>query len=256
MNKVGLIPVFNDSKNAIEALRSLVDQSCRLDRLVIVDDGSSKLEFDLLFRGIENLKDSRIELIRLNSNKGVSHARNSGLQHCKKGDRIFLLDSDDISVRERVMIQNSVMFESGCSFCFGGYAEFFSSINVAPSDSFTIMPLEYLFFITVNTPCVAFDWDGVTFFDESIDSSEDNDFFIRFVSRNGGKLVSVKSILGGGRKFALGESGLGAGIFRSHFYRLLCFRRNSALVNRFICLGGIVFEVCKLPVRLLRILVR
>ena len=81
-----IVPVFNRSVQLEAALASILSQSFQPSEVIVVDDGSQPPL---------QLNHDRVQLIRVESNEGVSHARNLGI-HAASSDWIAFLDSDDI----------------------------------------------------------------------------------------------------------------------------------------------------------------
>lgn len=86
-----IIPVYNVKPFLNEAVESVISQSFTDWEMILVDDGST----DGCPEICDNyaLKDSRIKVIH-QKNRGLSAARNAGLDLCR-GDYIAFLDSDD-----------------------------------------------------------------------------------------------------------------------------------------------------------------
>ena len=84
-----IIPTFNRRDFLEKAVRSVLSQTCDDFELIIVDDGSTDGTQDL----IRSFSDSRLEYI-FQSNRGVSSARNRGLEKAS-GRFMAFLDSDD-----------------------------------------------------------------------------------------------------------------------------------------------------------------
>ena len=81
-----VIPVFNRHSQLKMAIDSVLNQSYKPTEVIIVDDGSDP--------SIDGF-DDRVNVIRIDANKGVSNARNVGMSY-SKSNWIALLDSDDI----------------------------------------------------------------------------------------------------------------------------------------------------------------
>ena len=86
-----IMPVYNRIDTVKSAIDSVLEQSYKNIELIIVDDGSDDGTKELL----ENIDDPRIILQRNESCKGVSNARNQGLE-VAKGKYIAYLDSDNV----------------------------------------------------------------------------------------------------------------------------------------------------------------
>ena len=83
-----IIPTFNRCEFVNLAIRSVLEQTIDVGEIIVVDDGSTD--------GTESTvrkQFPRVELIS-QTNRGVSHARNAGIQHAS-GAWIAFLDSDD-----------------------------------------------------------------------------------------------------------------------------------------------------------------
>lgn len=87
-----IVPVYNAENYIAKTIESILLQSFVDYELVIIDDGSqdkSKQICDMYAK-----KDNRIKVIQ-KINKGVSSARNLGIENCR-GEWICFVDSDDI----------------------------------------------------------------------------------------------------------------------------------------------------------------
>lgn len=84
-----IIPTFNRGYCLAESIRSVLDQSFTDLELIVVDDGSTDNTQEVVrqFTGIQ--------LIQLEENRGVSFARNRGIEQAQ-GNWIAFLDSDDL----------------------------------------------------------------------------------------------------------------------------------------------------------------
>lgn len=94
MMKISIIvPVFNAQSTLKECVSSILAQTVSDFELILVDDHSS----DGSRRLCEHLKemDSRIKIMSLPKNGGVSNARNQGL-NIAKGKYVMFCDNDDI----------------------------------------------------------------------------------------------------------------------------------------------------------------
>jgi GT2 family glycosyltransferase len=85
-----IIPYYNRLELLPRALRSVVGQTHKNLEIIIIDDASSQDPKEVL----TGFNDPRIVYIRHESNRGVSGARNTGIE-AARGDLISFLDSDD-----------------------------------------------------------------------------------------------------------------------------------------------------------------
>ena len=86
-----IMPVYNRIDTLKDAIDSVLVQSYSNIELIVVDDGSDDGSKELL----ENIEDNRIVLLRNENCKGVSAARNLGLE-AANGKYIAYLDSDNL----------------------------------------------------------------------------------------------------------------------------------------------------------------
>jgi len=89
MNVSVVIPVFNRPRRVCRAIDSVLGQSRPAPEIIVVDDGSS----DTTARSLQKYG-GQIHVVRHDKNRGVSAARNSGIEKAR-GEWIALLDSDD-----------------------------------------------------------------------------------------------------------------------------------------------------------------
>ena len=86
-----VIPVYNSEKYIHRTIKSIINQSYEKFEAIFIDDYSIDLSFDVIMKYKE--KDSRIKLFK-NNKKGVSSARNLGIEY-SSNDYIIFLDADD-----------------------------------------------------------------------------------------------------------------------------------------------------------------
>jgi glycosyltransferase involved in cell wall biosynthesis len=94
-----IIPSYNRAQKASRAVSSVLDQSFKDLEIIVIDDGSTDDTIDML----EQFRD-RITLIKHPENRGVSAARNSGI-NASRSPLIAFLDSDDYWMPEKLETQ-------------------------------------------------------------------------------------------------------------------------------------------------------
>jgi glycosyltransferase involved in cell wall biosynthesis len=94
-----IIPTYNRGKMIRYAVNSIIRQTYKELQLIIVDDGSTDNTEEI----IASYKDSRIQYFK-KTNAGISSTMNYGISKAE-GKYIARLDSDDISVSNRIEIQ-------------------------------------------------------------------------------------------------------------------------------------------------------
>jgi glycosyltransferase involved in cell wall biosynthesis len=87
-----IIPIYNAEKHLEESIQSIFNQSFSDFELLLVNDGSTDRSSEIC--DAFALKDKRIKVFH-QQNKGVSVARNLGLDHAQ-GEWICFVDSDDL----------------------------------------------------------------------------------------------------------------------------------------------------------------
>jgi len=90
-----VIPSYNAEKYIIEAISSLLQQSILLEKIIIVDDGSTDNTLRLIHQYFSaEINAGKVILHELSVNSGVSNARNIGVSLANT-DWILFLDADD-----------------------------------------------------------------------------------------------------------------------------------------------------------------
>lgn len=77
-----IVPVYNVADYLEQCLDSILNQTYKEFEVILVDDGSSDTSYSICSEYVK--KDSRIRLYR-QENKGLSAARNAGLELCRGG---------------------------------------------------------------------------------------------------------------------------------------------------------------------------
>lgn len=113
-----ITPLYNSERFIEETIKSVKSQTYSNWELILIDDCSIDSSKDI----IEKYKDydKRIIYIKLDTNSGVSTARNVGIEKAK-GRYIAFLDSDDIWKRNKLEEQIRFMSENKYYFTFTSY---------------------------------------------------------------------------------------------------------------------------------------
>ena len=88
-----VIPVYNAEAYIDETLNSVATQFRSPEQIVVINDGSTDQTMERILDW-DRRRGSRLTIIE-QSNKGVSAARNRGIEHCQ-ADLIAFLDADDL----------------------------------------------------------------------------------------------------------------------------------------------------------------
>ena len=113
-----ITPVFESELFIKLTIESVLNQTYQNWELIIIDDASS----DGSVKIAESFatKDERINLIKLDSNKGPAAARNRGIKEAS-GRYIAFLDSDDLWYKDKLEKQIIFMQKNEYAFTFTGY---------------------------------------------------------------------------------------------------------------------------------------
>ncbi len=101
-----LMPVYNAENHLAEALDSILTQTYTCFELLCIEDGSTDSSPEILSQYAE--KDSRIRILSNGANKGIAFSLNRGLAESHT-DLIARMDSDDVSLPERLTLQTKFM---------------------------------------------------------------------------------------------------------------------------------------------------
>ena len=94
------IPVYNRRAFIGPAIESMLAQTFEDFELLIVDDGSTDGGLEIM----RSYEDPRVRVVANERNQGIPKTRNRGLE-LARGEYIALLDSDDVSVPDRLARQ-------------------------------------------------------------------------------------------------------------------------------------------------------
>lgn len=112
------VPCYNASRFLRQCLDSLLNQTYRDLRIVLLDDGSTDESLEIA-ESISR-KDSRLVIYKNSKNMGVSYTRNRGLQLCQ-ADYIAFMDADDIAPLSRIETEKEFLDHNPYIDGVGGY---------------------------------------------------------------------------------------------------------------------------------------
>jgi glycosyltransferase involved in cell wall biosynthesis len=126
-----VMPVYNNELYVGEAIESIIHQAYINWEFIIIDDGST----DSTFQIISSYNDIRIKIIQNRTNKGNYIARNQGFL-IAKGKYICVMDSDDISLPNRIQEQVEFMEDNvNYGVCGGAYQILGSEKIITPPNN-------------------------------------------------------------------------------------------------------------------------
>lgn len=128
-----IMPVYNAEKYLDEAIKSILCQTYQDFEFIIINDGSTDKSLEVI-KKYEDMHDSIILISR--ENKGIITSLNEGIS-LAKGKYIARMDSDDISLPERLYKQFKTMEEYNLDICGGHYFlikedSSFNGLNLTP----------------------------------------------------------------------------------------------------------------------------
>ena len=106
-----IVPTFNRPDTTLRALKSILSQTLPCSEILVVNDASTDntLEKLKMFKKEHKLK--QLKIINLEQNKGVSGARNAGIEQASY-DWLAFLDSDDEWHIEKLELQMASLKKS------------------------------------------------------------------------------------------------------------------------------------------------
>lgn len=117
MEKVSIIlPVYNSEKYIEETIKSILKQTFKDWKLIIIDDASN----DNSLKIIEQLKTEQFIIIKNKENCGAAVSRNKAIE-LAKGRYIAFIDSDDVWEKKKLEKQIKFMEEKEIAFSFSSY---------------------------------------------------------------------------------------------------------------------------------------
>jgi glycosyltransferase involved in cell wall biosynthesis len=131
-----IIPMFNTEEYIQETIESMLAQSFQDFELIFVDDASTDKTYEIasFFASRHN----QIVLYKQEKNKGVSAARNIGLE-IARGEYVFFVDSDDTLPQETLEKMYSAAINNDADIVTGIYERFDKKSSVI-SNLFNIHP--------------------------------------------------------------------------------------------------------------------
>jgi glycosyltransferase involved in cell wall biosynthesis len=187
-----VIPCYNDAVYIEEAVQSAIGQTWVKTEIIVVDDGSNKKTK----RVLKELE-PKIDLLITQENKGLSAARNIGIENAK-GTFIVLLDSDDFFEPEFCKKALSVISEDNSVKIVSCYARRFNDNGIIdifkPSGGDISNFLKYNAAIG-NSMIRKQDWKMAGKYDESMQGGfEDWEFYIRLLKTGGYAFVLEETL--------------------------------------------------------------
>ena len=115
-----IIPIYNRAEYLDKCIGSVLEQKDVNTEVILVDDGSTDASAQICDKYAT--EHDNITAIH-NTNHGVAHARNCGLD-AARGDYIFFLDSDDSIEPGCLFLMLNLLKNSDADFCVGKLDEY------------------------------------------------------------------------------------------------------------------------------------
>lgn len=183
-----IMPCYNSASHLKEAIDSILNQRYMNFELICVDDNSTDDTYNILKEYEKN--DIRVKVFKNNRSKGVSGAMNTGLDNAR-GKYITRMDSDDISLLERLKVQKEFLDNNKeygvCTVNFG-LIDKSGNVNNNGQYKRKDAPLEWQFLWTnpiPSAPCMyRKDILNNLRFNEAFSTAEDYEFFTQLIKNN------------------------------------------------------------------------
>lgn len=186
-----VMSVYNTEKYLQESIESMLNQTFKNFELIIINDHSTDNSLKIIKD--YSKKDDRIILINNKKNSGSAFSRNEGIK-IARGKYIAIMDSDDISLPDRLDYQHNFLEEHKNLFLVGG-----SWINITESGE-EISTVKHSFGINkinkklpyksmIHQPTIMFRNEEIISYRDKFRYAQDRDLFLRFLS--GGKTMEI-----------------------------------------------------------------
>ena len=113
-----IIPTYNAEQHIAETIKSVQNQTFDKWELIVIDDCSNDATCSIVKRIMAD--DTRISLIKNDTNIGVAETRNRGLDICK-GKYIAFLDADDIWYPDKLEQQIELAEKESADIVYSSY---------------------------------------------------------------------------------------------------------------------------------------
>jgi len=128
-----ILPNFNSSEYIKETVKSIIDQTFKNWKLIIVDDCSDKKTKSILKKFSKNKK---IKIFWLKKNKGAGYCRNYAIKKSKSPYLAFI-DSDDLWKKDKLETQLRFMENNNYLFTYTNYETFGKKIKfISPTKEY------------------------------------------------------------------------------------------------------------------------
>lgn len=127
-----IVPVYNASKYISTSINSLINQNFKDFEIIIINDGSTDDSIEIANK-LLSASDIEFQIVN-QKNKGVSNARNLGL-NIAKGDYILFLDDDDYIDSNHIKYLYDKIKENNTDFAFSKFLKVNSDKKILTNES-------------------------------------------------------------------------------------------------------------------------
>lgn len=180
-----IIPVYNRRQWVGRAIRSVLEQTYGDWELVVVDDASEDDSADF----VAGEFGEAVDLIRMSENRGVSAARNRGIERAR-GEWLAFLDSDDEWLPQKLEKQRAELEQSPLLICHTDEIWVRNGVRVNPhkhhQKSGGDIFLKALALCVMSPSSIAIHrrvFAEVGLFDEALPACEDYELWLRIAAR-------------------------------------------------------------------------
>ena len=114
-----IIPVYNVRDYIADCIDSMTGQSCKDMEVIIVDDCGQDDSIAITHQLLDGYEGFSVQWIRHEHNRGLSAARNTGLE-AARGEYVFFLDSDDYLSTDCLELQLKTIQKHDADIVVGG----------------------------------------------------------------------------------------------------------------------------------------
>jgi len=180
MCKVTIITTLYNYKNYIgDCIKSFLDQDFLDSEMIIVDDGSTDNPYEV----IKKYESDRVRYIRLDKNKGYSHAKNVGIKAAS--NVLIMLDADDMLVKDSISIRYNKLLE-GYDFVHGPCLDYKKGRPLVRNRMWDLWKKEktYKYVHAQGVMLKKNIHEKIGLYDESLPCKSDREFFARVFNHN------------------------------------------------------------------------
>ncbi len=180
-----IMPIYNSGKFLEESINSVLNQTFKDFELIIINDKSRDNSLKIVKKYMK--KDRRIKLIDNEENFGSAKSRNLGLKKAS-GNYITILDSDDISSKNRFQIQYNYLEANPKIFLVGSSTIFINEYGkeicrFEKFDNYRILRWRLPKSCGIIHSSVMFRNEGNIFYNEEFKSAHDYNLYLDLLSQ-------------------------------------------------------------------------